>query len=348
LPSSSIAAAVDRSDMRLALYVESMRPAWEAFCRRCPEAWFWHTREWFEYAAALLGERMRADASFVMLDDNGELVAVAPAMVVGEAAGAQLALGDQPVPWPAISSPDDLRRVEAEAAIYRQYSRAAREHAAERITTFGVVPAQAFFRAEPHPPNRALAHGYTDESRTTHVINLTRDEETLWRDVRKGHRSAIRAGQRRLSLRTWCGAIQDEEFEAYKTLHALAAGRVTRNVATFDAMRGWIRSENGLLVGAKLDADWVGFAYFILFDKAAFYASACNHPVAVTSTPIGHALIWQAILACRSRGMELVEMGMQTPAAPDADPKLVSISLFKRGFGGYSLPRHLGVLDVVR
>lgn len=329
-------------------YGEDLRTAWEAFCLRCPEAWFWHTRAWFDFAAALHGPRMLCDASFALVED-GAVAAVAPAMIVsGGEHGAGLALGDLPAPWPAIAhAADGARRARAEAAIFREYERIARSHGAERIVAFGVVTAQAFFRAAVPPVNLALAYGYQGETRGTQVIDLTKDEATLWREVRKGHRSAIRAGQKRLEPRIWCGAIDDAEFDAYRSLHALAAGRVTRGAETFEAMKRWIRDGNGLLVGARADGQWVGFVYFILYKSAAYYASACNHPEAAASMPIGHLLVWEAIRSCRARGIELVEMGPQAAGVAGADAKLASISLFKRGFGGFTLPRYQATLQLV-
>jgi len=193
------------------------------------------------------------------------------------------------------------------------------------------------------------AYGYTGTVFDTHVIDLTPSVEALWRDARKGHKSAIKAGQKAFTIEHWAGQITDDQFRRYQELHALAAGRVTRSQSTFDTMRDWIRNGQGLLAGARQGERWIGFVYMLMHQRGAFYASACNYPDTSSRLPVGHALLWEAILRCRERGIELLEMGLQTHAPPQAQgaqDKLVTISLFKRGFGGFAMPRYHAHLEL--
>lgn len=332
-------------------YTAEHREAWDTLCDQSDDAWLWHRRDWFEYASAVAGGAFLADTSF-LVEHDGEILAIAPCMAIRGRDGEPIRLGlaDQPVPWPAFSrNLSGQQRDTVEQLVFEEYRAAARRATATLIELFGVVPAQSFYRAKFPPVNLPLKYGYTGTVLETRVIDLTQPVEALWRDVRKGHKSAIKAGQKAFALEHWVGRSADGEFQNYQELHALAAGRVTRSQATFDAMREWIRNGHGLLVGARQGARWIGFVYILMHQRGAFYASACNHPDTSSRLPVGHALLWEAILRCRERDIELLEMGLQThvpPQAQGAHDKLASISLFKRGFGGFAMPRYHARLDL--
>src|SRR5215813_5624600 len=98
--------------MRIAPYSPAHRPAWDALCDASEDAWFWHARDWFDYAAALTGPGYAGDASFVV-EDAGELLAVAPAMAIrnrNDRSLVELGLADQPAPWPAFAPGLDTRQ----------------------------------------------------------------------------------------------------------------------------------------------------------------------------------------------------------------------------------------------
>ena len=332
-------------------YSAQRRHAWDALQERSDDAWMWHRRDWFDYASAAAGDAFLADASFAV-EQEGETVAIAPCMAVraGRGEPARLMLGDQPLPWPAFSANlGERQRAAAEQLVFTEYRAAAARNKAAYVELFGPVLARSFYRASFAPANLPLKHGYRGTVFDTWAIDLTQPVEALWREVRKGHKSAIKAGQKAYTLDHWVGRDAGDAFRSYQEVHALAAGRVTRNQSTFDAMREWIRTGQGLLAGAREGERWIGFVYILLDHRAGFYASACNRPDAPRGPPAGHALIWEAILRLRELGIELLEMGLQTyassagPAAPD---KLVSISLFKRGFGGFAMPRYHARLDI--
>lgn len=327
-------------------YSPAQRETWQQLCRTSPDAWFWHTRDWCDYTAVYQATAIAADTSFLVLD-GGQPVAVAPCMALVPSApgGARLTLGNYPVPWPAFH-PDlgKKERREAERLAYAGYDELALSRGLASIDSFGVVQARSFFRASFPPANLPLRYGYSGSVFDTHVIDLAAPADELLRDVRKGHRADIKRGARGFRIHRFFQQISDQEFAAYQALHALAAGRVTRAQSTFDDMRRWIREGTGLLVGAERDGQWAGFVYFLVFQKGACYASACNHPEVSATEAVGHALVWEAILACRDAGVELLEMGEQTYDVPGATPemaKLAAISRFKRGFGGVAAPRYL-------
>ena len=67
-----------------------------------------------------------------------------------------------------------------------------------------------------------------------------------------------------------------------------------------------------------------------------YYASACNDPD--YNFPVGHTLIWEMILKGKELDLELLEMGPMYYG--EENQKLKHICNFKRGFGGFPLPRY--------
>src|SRR6185295_19085798 len=124
------------------------------------------------------------------------------------------------------------RRSEAERAVFAEYEKVALRLGAGRVELFGVVLAKSFYQAAFPPANLPVRHGYSGRVFDTYAIDLTQPVERLWRDVRKGHKSAIKGGQRHFGIQHWRGHIADEDFRAYQDLHALAAGRITRSQVT--------------------------------------------------------------------------------------------------------------------
>lgn len=187
-----------------------------------------------------------------------------------------------------------------------------------------------------------LTRGFLDVSLATRVVDLSgRDEASLWRDIRHGHRYDIRRGERSLSVRVVDrSGFHPAMFRSYVELHRRAAGRVTRSARTFDLMAEWIQQDLGALF-LSLDGDRViGSAYVILYKDGAFYASAANEPE-WEGIPSGHLLQWSILRWLLSRGVRRYELGLQVEAPMlhlDVTPKDTAISHFKRGFGGLTVP----------
>jgi len=62
-------------------YKESLKEQWAEFCYASDSAWFWHTREWFEYSRHYLGDAFLGDYSF-LISESEKIVAVVPCMLI--------------------------------------------------------------------------------------------------------------------------------------------------------------------------------------------------------------------------------------------------------------------------
>ena len=166
---------------------------------------------------------------------------------------------------------------------------------------------------------------------STRILDLTDDEATLWRGVRKSYHSLIRAAERLYTFDTGFGNGLGE-VEVCHALHVASARRETRAAETWRLMGEWADAKHGFTVIAYHDdRQPLAFAYFIVNEDWAYYASG-----AALTQSLQHAVIWTAIRALKAEGIATLELGWQ---ARDGDTeKDRGISHFKAGFGGVDVP----------
>lgn len=321
--------------------------AWDAVCEESEDAWFWHHWDWVCYAESYTAQDLIANLSF-MVSDEGQPLAVVPCFAERRGSTRVMGFNREQIFWPAIvAGIGEDRRQCVRDFVFLQLANLARQCGLSRIETINPVLAPAFYRSRLPPTNIPARYGYSTILQDTQVIDLRLPQERLWDSVRKGHKACIRAGGRMFEVRALGKDATDEDFRAYQDLHALAAGRVTRSQETFDMMRNWLHTGQAILMAATSEGIYSGFAYFIVSKKGGYYASACRHPNLPANSPVGHVLIWNAILTLQRQGVEILEMGPQTyVVTPDATSKTIGISHFKRGFGGVAIPRYLGSFNM--
>ena len=104
--------------------------------------------------------------------------------------------------------------------------------------------------------NRLRVYGYTDTSALDAIVNLTLEETDLWLLLRRSYRSLIN----KYSDRNGCETIivnadrpNHDLHETYRQLHAEAAGRVTRDKATFDLQYRMLLDGHATLMAIKCE-----------------------------------------------------------------------------------------------
>jgi hypothetical protein len=318
---------------------------WDRFCAESEDAWFWHTSDWLRYQRAYRPELASRDRSF-FLEDGAEVVAVCPLLEETLGPGhVELGAGGSAAPAPVLASPlDAARRRDASRAVGEAVDAIADAVGAARVT-FRDSPLSPGFARRAPLGNPLLDLGYLDVSLRTQVIDLEPPEAELWAGLRKGHRSDVRRAERTLEIEVLdTRTIRDEAFDAYRRLHAKAAGRVTRPAVTFDLMHAWIRRGDALLVTARQQGALLSVALLIVYKAAAYYASGANDPEA-EGPGIAHLVQWRALQELKGRGVRRYEIGwqQQVPVLHDvASAKQRSISHFKHGFGGATWPLFAG------
>jgi len=189
--------------------------------------------------------------------------------------------------------------------------------------------------------NQLLKYGFVDLAFLTQVIDLRKDVGVLWADIRKGHKSDIKCAGQVCEAKVWDQhTIMTEKFREYQSLHRKDAGRVTRSQRTFDLMLSWVRQGLAILVEANYRGQAVGFSLVILFSTGAYYGSSCKDPDC-PDIAASHLIQWRTIRWLKEHHFEWYDMGLQQFCLQwfdPASPKDISIALFKRGFGGVTIP----------
>ncbi|HTS35712.1 MAG TPA: GNAT family N-acetyltransferase [Candidatus Solibacter sp.] len=323
----------------------SNREAWDEFCLQSGEAWFWHTTKWLDYTLDYRPERSPVSYCFSVSID-GKMAAICPLVLeTSRDEGReirQFSYGGDPVPAPAFADGLSAKaKKAARRAVFGQIDELAATHRVQRVS-FRVPPPAPFFWRSNYPLANPLLHeGFSDISLLTQVVDLSKPEDQLFREIRNDHRNDIKHAQKLLSTAIFDrDNITSEQFERYRLLHRKAAGRTTRPLSTFEMMLRWIQEGLAVLSCAMLDGNDIGFALFSVYKDGAYYSSSCNDPE-FNHLPIGHLLQWHTMKWLKAHGIRFYESGVQHfgPQAHDiGSRKDWNISCFKRGFGGVTVP----------
>jgi len=321
------------------------REAWDDFCLQSSDAWFWHTTKWLDYTLEYRPDLAPLSHSFLAFTD-GKIAAICPLVLETsrEAEGEikQFSYGGDAVPAPAFADGLSAKTKKAvRKALFCQIDELAIANRVHRISFRVAPPAPSFWRfTHPHP-NPLLREGFSDISLLTQVIDLSKPEDQLLRDVRNGHRADIKRAEKIMSACVLDSSnITSDQFERYRLLHHKAAGRITRPLSTFEMMYRWIQDGLAVLTSVTLEGRDVGFALINIYKDGAYYSSSCNDPE-VDDLPIGHLLQWRTMQWLKAREIRHYEIGIQFYASQPhtiVSRKEWNISCFKRGFGGFTVP----------
>jgi hypothetical protein len=323
---------------------------WDAFCQASSDAWFRHTSTWIDYTLHMREPGESTDLSFGVMDE-GKLVAAAPLIkerIHQRPELLEFGFAGWNVPYPALANGlGDKHREKITKEIFQEIDRLALK---ERIAyaAFEVNPLLSLRDDQPNLCNPLPFLGFNATEISTHIVGLGRDEGSLLREMRKGHKSDITAARNNgLACRVFDAAsITDDAFSAYRRLHLLAAGRQTRPDRTWELMHAWIKSGFAVLgiVSSRSGAP-LAAALCLTNKNAAYYGSSCVDPEFANERGAMHLLLWEVMLHLKAAGLRWFETGWQhTPTISQEVPskKEVAISHFKRGFGGQNVPYFRG------
>lgn len=326
------------------------RKPWDDFCRKSPDAWFWHTTEWLDYNLAYRPELKARSLSF-LCREGGRLVALVPLLLTEHERDGRkwkaFTLSGNALPGPALA--EGLSQTERDGildALFAVVDDLAGELGVS-YSRFRVDPLRPALLAPKYAPyNHLLRHDFVDCSVNTQLIDLRLSRNELRAGLRRNHLRSIDKARGLFQVRLHSGAgLTNAKFDEYAAMHARAAGRVTRPRVTFDMMRDWIQDGRGLVAEA-VDASGrtAGFELYVVYKNASYGLSACNEPE-YKHLPVRHLIEWEAMMWLRDQGVEFYEIGEQhfgTLPHDFPEKKNVDISHFKYGFGGATVPSFYG------
>lgn len=201
--------------------------------------------------------------------------------------------------------------------------------------------------SENYDHNILMEYKYLDSSINTTIVNLSLDKKNLWSNLRKSFKSLINNGKDKFNIFVMDYNNPDFEIhENYRELHHKTSGRVTRIIETFNLQFEMLKEDNAILIGLQHGDRFIAFSYFLHNKTGAYYASASDDPDFETDVPVGHCIIWTAIEYYKKKNLEYLDMGLQQFSHQIFDhpsQKDISLSFFKRGFGGVITPFYRGI-----
>jgi hypothetical protein len=198
--------------------------------------------------------------------------------------------------------------------------------------------------------NWLLKFGYFDRSFNSQFINLEGSVE----DVVSGFDRSTKYDLRKVTFETQVLDYQNVKWEdvlEYREIHYDAAGRRTRTLETYKEMYKWISNNQAFLVFLVYDSKRIAVVLISYFNGHASYGSAATLRDYDRLSGIGETMQFAAINYLVSKRLKYYELGHQYFYSDiirlGVDAKAISISEYKRKFGGETLPIFAGVLEIV-
>ena len=322
---------------------------WDKFCIESNDAWFWHTSDWLEYVLEYKPELKGQSKSFFVISES-QIMGICPLILETtqfcEQKIREFSCAGSAGAKPALSNNlSQKKRWQVIKFIFSQVDQLTKENNVVKVS-FKSSPLESGFLDSHTPKLNVLSRfGYIDVSLHTQVLDLSKSLNQILKDMRKGHRAAIKRWAGPVECIAFdAGNISQQVIGAYRALHCKASGRETRSPATFDMMFNWIVNGKAVLLSARMDGKFVGFILINTYKNGAYFHSSCNDP-AYAHISLSHILTWEAIKMLKNNGIHWYEMGIQQYASLPHNfpsPKEIQISLFKRGFGGFTVPLYIG------
>jgi len=319
---------------------------WNSFCLNSSSAWFQHTTFWMEYSRNMRFENDSIDHSFGVFKNN-ELVAIVPLIenkIIDEKDKRELSFLDWNTSYPSFSdslSENNKKNIEKEI-----FNRILKMRDIDYINYF-VSPLLDDNLHNIITTNPVTKFGFHDTTISTNILELGKDEETLFRKIRKGHKSdiktAIKEGYKIDIIN--CEKVTADVFNQYRQIHFQAAGRQTRPDRTWEIMQEWIKNDLSILTLCKKDNVCISTVLINTYKQKAYYLSGATLPEYKREKGIGHQIQWEIIKHLNSQGFTHYELGHDwypNISQEVADKKKLGISRFKAGFGGQKYPLFRG------
>lgn len=171
--------------------------------------------------------------------------------------------------------------------------------------------------------------------RYSRTLDLSQSEASLWNRLRKTIRWNVNWGLKNLELEVLGpDEFTQEHLEMFRELHINAAGRETRQRASWLLQLEQVRCGEAFVVFGSIESQLVTAALFSHWHRHVYYGVSASDR-SLFNKPISHAVIWKAILHCKNElGCEHFELGDVFGADQITAKKEKDIGFFKRSFGG--------------
>ena len=326
---------------------ESNRAAWDEFAMKSDSAWMRHTTAWQKYSSCCRFDSNTRNFSFMVKQDN-KIQAIVPLLAeysYPERTFDCFSMYGDYTPLPAYSNSDEVKKSAVVDAIREEMDRIVRANGI-RYGKFIIDPLISYPYFNDFAPFNMLEEGAQLAMKTTNIVDLRPDTDTILRRMRKGHKAAIKQVMKEPGYRVDIfdkSNISKDKLLRFKEIHRIDAGRQTRTDDSWECMYEWIADGNACLVMLWLDSiqDYTSAALMMMYKKAAYYASFGTLDTFTLGGHGGDIIQWEAIKYLKSAGIEIYEMGDNYYCLSDSenDRKLREIAKYKKGFRSTEIPK---------
>jgi hypothetical protein len=317
---------------------------WDALCAESRDAWLFHTSCWLPILKI-------EDASFAIMDHDGRPLSLVGIGSLQSEPGKESWLynvraGIAHINGLSVELQHDLDRF-----ALSEVRRIAKSKGARRIDWD--LPSMP-----PGPEALVPAlkeSGYRCLVSPSRVVDLTLDEDVLWKGYRKGCKSVIRRAQR-------LGVIVREVTDAsgvasFHDLHSRRMRAIGASPLAPDVFMEMWKLLNPLgqceiLLASLPSGVPIAGILVLSYKNIAYYHAACSDPEHMESGG-NTLLVHEALLRAKSRGATVFHMG-PSPLASQVSEKAYLVGRFKNQFGGQqkawvvaSLRTHFSVRGMV-
>ncbi len=178
----------------------------------------------------------------------------------------------------------------------------------------------------------AFNYNGVPHSKLEAIVDLTKTEDDLHRDLRKSYKSLINQGRREINFDSINAQNPDrDKFNQFQSFHKQVAGRITRPQQSWDIQFDMIKAGQAELIMGSMSPH--GLVSSALFNDVG---AVTQYSVAVYNRdlfdyPLAHANLYEGMLRAKKRGQKTFYLG-QIPAFGTVSEKEFNIGKFKKGF----------------
>ncbi|MBU4348540.1 GNAT family N-acetyltransferase [Patescibacteria group bacterium] len=334
--------------MKIVDFSEINKQEWDNFCLKSDSAWLRHTSHWIKFSEENGDSNL--NLSFGVIED-GKLLAVIPLIaqpIPDEAGLMEFEMGGNSIPFPVLlnSIPDSLKN-EIIKLIFKEIDNRAKNHKIS-YSRFFIDPLIEPLLNDFYKSNPLLEFGFNDSSLATNIIDLSLEEDSILRGMRKGHKSDIKFALKNKDQEVVFfdkENISSEIFDKYKDIYFSAAGKKVGNDKRWKNTLELIKDGFAILIMIKRGGNYISGIIILCYKNKSYYGFSATLPDFKKERGVGHLLQWETIKYLKNKGFKYYETGWNFLPIISEDvysQKELNISFFKAGFGGKKYPLFRG------
>lgn len=330
------------------LFQDASKEIWDSYVSRIDHATYAHSYFWVNYLEKF--PFVEKNSSFLLLDDNQEIMAVCIMAFSNTPEGRFLSFSGTPCVTPIVSIaiPESHRR-KVYLALSEEIERFCTENSIIRINlTLPPIQNQISGKfSQSRDLFKLIDWGFHYYAQNSLVLDLSLGEQKLNENLNKFHRKHVRKTASQ-GVQVGIFNLNSERkkisslFEKFLQEHIASAGRLTRPIATWEAMQQAVFEGQATLFVSLFNEEPVSFLLCGHFGKSAFGWSQVNVEKFERELSPRHHLEWTAISHFANNGFETYEIGeryLEKQLMHSPTEKEISIAEFKERFGAMLLPR---------